>query len=327
MAGKSVRHLIAACLSLTLGCAVAAAQYAGPAVTSQTPAAGAPASAMKAQYANVKFQPGDMISIATYGAPELTTTAIGGVKLGAQGEIVLPYLGTVRLAGMTPSQVSLYLEKQLKEKEILVNPQVSVELVQSPTQVITVLGEVEKPAPIPAYSDLRLMDVISACGGFTPLASHAITIRRVGDPKPITVELGNDPSTSAASNIPLLPGDTVVIPKVGNVYVVGEVKTPQAIPLSSNTPVTVVRAISVSGGLLYAAALSKSMIIRTTPDHQRVEIMLDLKKVLDGKEKDVALASDDILYIPRNGFKSVISGGGPQQAVYAATSLGYILHP
>lgn len=328
-AGKNlVRALAVAGFGLIFGGTALLAQYAGPAVTTQSPHAGASAAAMTATYGEAKITPGDVISIATYGAPELTTIAAGasaGLKVGAQGEIVLPYLGTVRVAGLTPSEASLYLERELKEKGILVDPQVSVELQDSPTRVIAVLGEVQKPAPVPAFGQLRLMDVISACGGFTPLASHTITVRRPGDANPITVQLGTDPKTTDESNIPLMAGDTVIVPKVGNVYVVGQVKTPEAIPLSSNAPITVMRAISMSGGLKYGAALSKAMIVRTTPDHQQVQIMLDLKKVQDGKEKDVALASDDILYVPTNGFKAAIStGGAAQSAVYAAVELGYI---
>jgi polysaccharide export outer membrane protein len=233
-----------------------------------------------------------------------------GLKVGAQGEIVLPYLGVVKVAGLTPSEAALYLEKELKEKGILVDPQVTVSLVDSPTRVITVLGEVQKPSPVPAFGQLRLLDVISACGGFTPLASHAITVRRPGDAEPITVILGTDPKMTDEANIPLMAGDTVIVSKVGNVFVVGQVKTPSAIPLSSNAPITVMRAIAMAGGLNYGAALSRVVIIRKTPDDQHVEIQMDLKKVMHGKERDVALASDDVLLVPTNGFKAGMAVGG-----------------
>ena len=227
------------------------------------------------------------------------------------------------LAGMTPPELALYLDKELKEKGILVDPQVTVSLVGSPTRVITVLGEVQKPSPVPAYGQLRLLDVISACGGFTPLASHNITVRRPGDPNPITVILGTDPKTTDETNIPLIAGDTVIVPKVGNVFVIGQVKTPSAIPLSSNAPITVMRAIAMSGGLNFGAALSKVVIIRKTPSDQHVEIQVDLKKVMNGKERDVALASDDVLLVPTNGFKAGVAAGGSGVAVGATNALVY----
>lgn len=309
---------------MSIGAVAALGQFAGPAVSSNSQTAQAPASALNAIYANAKIEPGDIISIATYGAPELTTSTmtnvvtvattgngnVTGIKVGDQGEIVLPYLGVVKVGGMTAPEASVYLAKSLKDAGILVNPQVTVQLVDSPGRVITVVGEVQKPAPVPAVGHLRLLDVISACGGFTPLASHTVTVRRPGDPQPITVLLGNNPSSTDLSNIPLMAGDTVIVSKVGNVFVVGQVKNPEAIPLSSNMPITVLRAISMSGGVNFGAALSKVTIIRTTPNNRRVEISLDLKKVMNGKEKDIALASDDVLVVPTNGFKAGVGAAG-----------------
>ena len=228
---------------------------------------------------------------------------------------MLPYLGTVKLAGLTLSEASIYLSNALREGGFLVNPQVSVQLVDSPTRMIAVIGEVQRPAAIPAFEQLRLLDAISACGGFTAMASHTVTVRRPGDPDPIIVQLGTDPRAANESNIPLIAGDTVIVSRVGNVYVVGQVKTQSAIPLSSNTPITVMRVLAMSGGVNYGAALSKARIIRTTADNQHVEIMLDLKKIMYGKQQDVALVSDDILFIPSNTFKATVAAGGASVAV------------
>lgn len=117
-----------------------------------------------------------------------------------------------------------------------------------------------------------------------------------------------------------------MVPQVGNAYVVGDVWRPQAIPLANNAPLTVVQAISMSGGLKYGAALSKAMILRTTADRKQVEILFDLKKMMHGKEQDIALLSNDILYIPSNAFKAALSSGyGTQASINAAAvSLGYI---
>jgi polysaccharide export outer membrane protein len=316
----------------------AVAQFAGPAVGAPSTAPPASATAFQTQYNDVKIMPGDVIAIATYGAPELTTMTntttdapgssggggnVNGLKVGAQGEIALPYLGVVKVGGMTPSEAAAYLEKELKEKGILVDPQVTVSLVDSPTRVITVLGEVQKPSPVPAFGHLRLLDVIAACGGFTPLASHTITVRRPGEPVPYTVILGTDPKNTDETNIPLMAGDTVIVPKVGSVFVIGQVKTPSAIPLSSNAPITVMRAIAMSGGLNFGAALSKVVIIRKTADDQHVQIQMDLKKVMSGKERDVALASDDVLLVPTNGFKAATAVGGAGVATGITNGLIY----
>lgn len=334
--GKIGQAAAAACV-LVLGGHAALAQYAGPAMGTQAPGVSGPAAAMQLRYQALTIMPGDIVAIETVGLPELTTTTttspalpgaatnnpVQGIKVGAQGDVELAYLGTVHLAGLTPPQASEYLARDLKEKGILTDPQVAVQLVDSPTRVITVVGEVQKPQPVPAFGPIRLLDVISACGGFAPLASHTVTIRRRGYAEPITVVLGSDPKTSDATNIPLIAGDTVIVSEVGDVFVVGLVKNPQAIPLMSNQPMTVLRAISMSGGVIYGASTSKIMILRTLPNHRRVEIRLDLRKVMKGKEQDVALMSDDVLLVPRNGFKSGLSSGGVGLASAAATALIY----
>ena len=325
-----LRFLFLATGALSLGLP-AFTQYAGPAPSSPLRAASAPDSAINVEYADVKIAPGDVISIATYGAPELTTNAqtsagtiftpapeaIQGMKIGARGEVSLPYVGTVKLAGMTPAEASAYLKKALMDGGFMTDPQVTVQFVESPTRAITVIGEVLRPAPVPAFGELRLLDVISACGGFTPFASHTVTVRRRGLPDAITVELGTDPRTTDVSDIPLLPGDTVIVPKTGNIFVLGQVKTQSAIPLNSNLPITVLRAIAIAGGVNYGAALSKARIIRTTSDNQHVEIMLDLKKIMYGKQQDVALLSDDVLFVPSNAFKASVAAGGAAVAVQA----------
>jgi polysaccharide biosynthesis/export protein len=320
---------------LAFGIPASFGQYAGPAITSPSPEASAPPSAMNVNYSGFAIMPGDIISISTYGVGELTTTTpvgtgsitgnanpvVSGIKVSADGNIVLPYLGVVKVAGMTPAEAAKYLARELKQDGILVDPQVSVELVDSPTRVISVIGEVVKPEPIPAFGRIRLLDAISACGGFTPLASHVITVRRGADS--ITVHLGTNPQEADASDIPLLPGDTIIVPKVGDVYVVGDVKNQAAIPLSGNYPITVLRALAMAGGVQYGAALSKARIIRATADNQRVEVMLDLKKIMYGKQQDIALKSDDVLFIPSNAFKAAIQGGGAAVAAESLYGIAY----
>jgi polysaccharide export outer membrane protein len=335
MVSYDLRVLFLAASALSL-CAAAPAQYMGSAPAAAQRPSSAPESAMQVNYEDIKIAPGDVISISTYGVPELTTSgqtstgtiftpssgALQGVKVGATGEIVLPYLGTVKVAGLTISEATDYLKNALTAGGYLTDPQVSVGFVDSPTRAITVLGEVMRPAPVPAHGQIRLLDVISACGGFTPLASHTITVKRNGSADAMTIELGSDPAAAGTINIPLLPGDTVIVSKVGSVFVLGQVKTPSAIPLGYNSPITVLRAIALAGGVNYGAGLSKARIIRTNADSQHVEILLDLKKIMFGKQQDVALRSDDVLFIPSNAFKASIAAGGASvamQAFYSAS--------
>jgi polysaccharide export outer membrane protein len=323
--------MAAALAGLALTSFTASAQFAGASVAAPAMAADAPLSARQVALPEEEIVAGDVVSIMTLGAPELTAAApvamrgesgtgmASGVRVNGQGEITLPFLGTVKIAGMKPSQAAAYLRKALSEEGILSDPQVAVSIVDSPAHMIAVVGEVSKPMQVPAYGSFRLMDAISACGGFTPLASHTVTIHRRGDANPIVVELGVDAKAASIANIPLAGGDTVVVSKVGNIFVVGEVKNALSFPAASNAPMTVMRAITLAGGLKYSAALSKARIYRTNAANQRVQIDFDLKKLMQGKQQDVALASDDILFVPANTFKAIVAAGG----VGVAESLFY----
>jgi hypothetical protein len=66
------------------------------------------------------------------------------------------------------------------------------------------------------------------------------------------------------------------------------------------------------------------VIIRTLPNSQRVEISLNLKKIMNGKQKDVALASDDVLLVPANAFKAGLAGGGAAVAASSLYGVGYL---
>ncbi len=87
----------------------------------------------------------------------------------------------------------------------------------------------------------RLFDVLAAAGGLPQTAGHIITINRPGAPQPILIDLGTDPSRSAYSNVPIFAHDTVVVPRVGVVYLLGSFKAPTSVPLQQNTPMTLLK--------------------------------------------------------------------------------------
>ena len=308
-------------------------QFAGPAVGSQRAAAAVDAQLQTRAYSDTRIQPGDMLSIVVLGAPEMSATmtmgsnaaSVGmvgtqtgsGFRVDLKGNVQIPYLGRVAVAGKNPEDVVIDLEKELRVRGLMTDPEVTVSLIDSPSRMISVLGEVQHAMPVSATPTLRLMDAISYCGGFTTAASHVISIRRNGQSEAIRVDIGTDPNAVTLANIPLYPGDTILVPRVGNSYVLGEVKTPQAIPLAGNNPMTVMRAITIAGGLKYSAALSRVRIIRQTADNRKIELPLNLKKVMQGKEADPLLEADDVLYIPANLFKMAISNN----AAYSVTQM------
>ena len=116
------------------------------------------------------------------------------------------------------------------------NPQVSIQLIESPNEIVTVTGEMHGVFPVAGGK--RLYDVLSLAGGLPPTASHMVIINRPGIPEPIVVDLGTDPALSNLANVPIFPRDTIVISRVGVVYLLGAFKNQGAIPMQQNSPLT-----------------------------------------------------------------------------------------
>lgn len=108
-------------------------------------------------------------------------------------------------------------------------------------------------------------------------------------------------------NILVYPGDIVKVTRAGIVYVVGEVKKPGGFVLKTNEDISVLQALALAEGLTSVAAKGRARIIRTEEGGgERVEIPLDLGKILDGSQPDPTLQAKDIVFVPnsaaRRGF-------------------------
>jgi polysaccharide export outer membrane protein len=112
----------------------------------------------------------------------------------------------------------------------------------------------------------------------------------------------------AASNVALQPGDTVVVPKAGIVYVLGEVTRPGGYVLNSTGGITVLQVVAVAGGPTHVASAGKTRLLRRTENGFQ-EQRIDLKKLLRGKAHDVSVRNDDILFIPSSAIKTAMNAG------------------
>ncbi len=101
-------------------------------------------------------------------------------------------------------------------------------------------------------------------------------------------------------------GDTVIVPKAGQVYVVGDVVRPGEYLMDHDEQLTIVQALALAQGANRTALLKHSIIVRKT-DMGRTEIPVDVQKVLTMKSKDLALMDNDILFIPVSGAKRAVN--------------------
>jgi polysaccharide biosynthesis/export protein len=243
---------------------------------------------------------GDLLKVSVLGAPESDQE----VRVAADGNIFLNFVGAVPVAGLTTTQAQNVITKKLVAGGFFTDPQVSVFAKEYATQGVSVLGQVAKPGVYPLLGTRSLFDVLSLAGGTTEKAGKLVSITHRDDPqKPTTVALSNDAAESVHSNVEVFPGDTVVVSTAGVVYVVGDVVKPSGVTMG-NGGMTVLQAIAVAAGTSPTAALNKSKLIRTGPDGQRQEIPLALKDMLTSKAPDVRLQAEDIIFVPNSAAKT-----------------------
>lgn len=242
---------------------------------------------------------GDLLEVSVYGAADFAKQ----VRVADTGDISLPLIGAVHVAGLTIQQAEHLVEQRLSDGGFFTNPQVSVLEKEYATQGISVLGEVQKPGIYPLLGQHRLFDAVSAAGGLTPKAGNTIMVSRRNNPgEAQTVLLPPNQTFPPDINIPVFPGDTVVISKAGIVYVVGDVRMPGGFVME-NSRMSVLQAIAMAQGTNVTAKLDKTMLIRksTTGPEQTP---IPLKNILAAKAPDIPLQADDVVFVPRSAGKA-----------------------
>jgi len=247
---------------------------------------------------------GDVISIHLFSDSEYVPT----VRINNDGTVLLPLIGIIHLEGLSITQAEQLVAEKLVADGMYKDPQVTLQITEGPNAVATIIGETH--AIVPIVGSRHLFDVLSTAGGLPPTASHVITINRPGVDKPIVVDLGTDPMRSSLSNIPIFPGDTIVVSRIGVVYMSGSFVSPNGmISLNPYTPLTLTEATALSGGIKFEGRFSDLRIIRTVGDHRTVAVY-NIKRVLDGKDPDPILQPNDIVYLPPVPLKQLLSSGG-----------------
>jgi len=256
--------------------------------------------------------------VSVYNVPELETKS----RVGSNGDIYLPLIDYVHLAGLTVDEAQTVIEKRLSDGSFVKNPHVTLFVNESASQGINVLGEVTRPGVYPVVGDPHLFDIVSLAGGFTEKAgqSIAVTHRNQSD-KTVTVPLTRKLADTPANNIAVFPGDTIVVHKADVVYVVGDVGHPSGFLMDTEN-LTVLKAIALAGGTNRTAKLNGAKIIRKGASGM-IETPVELKKMLSAKAPDMPMQGDDILFVPSSSSKVVMSRT-VDVAVQAATAVGIV---
>jgi polysaccharide export outer membrane protein len=288
-----------------------------------------------------RIGPDDMLEITVFEAPELNHT----LRVSANGEISLQLLGEVRAEGLTPWQLELVLQELLR-RTYMKDPHVGVFVRELQSHPVSVVGAVKRPGVFQIRGTKTVLELLSMAEGLADEAGDTVLVMRGAsfpgasgrentDQKPqfdaaASQATGDAPrppqevageieevnlkrlleSDDPAFNIPVHPGDIVKVPRAGIVYVVGAVKKPGGFVLRSNENISVLQALALAEGLTRTALKSQARIIRTDQStDKRIEIPVDIGKILASKAPDPPLQSKDIIFVPDSSAKSAFYRG------------------
>jgi len=247
---------------------------------------------------------GDLVQVHIFGTTDYSPT----VRVSLDGSVQIPLGGVIQVAHMTLHQAADAIAERLESAGMYRDPQITLQLIESPNQIITVTGEAHGVINTTG-GQKHLYEVLAGAGGLPPTASHTVTIERPGLDEPIVIDLGSDPAHSAQANVPVFPHDTIVVSRVGVVYLLGAFRTQGAIPLQQNSPLTLMQATSIAGGDLFEGKYDDLRIVRTVGLERKV-VRVDVAKVVKGKDPDPVLQPDDIVFLPSSTIKAALKNGG-----------------
>lgn len=288
-----------------------------PRAGAQTTAAGAPAGPMNLPSVpdDYRIGQGDVILVSVADAPEFS----GKFRVTDSGFIQVPGIPEpIHAEGQTPFELSSTITENFVAAKQLRSPKVSVFVDEYHGRTITVLGAVAKPGVYPLERKTTVVEALSMANGLLPNAGTTVTIVR----GPASAETAGQPVGSVqildmnrllkgndlSANVEVQKGDIVSVSNAGVVYVVGAVVKPGGFVLPDPASgMSVVQALAMAEGFDKTAASHRGLILRaSTSSTARQMVPVDVAQLMSGKETDVLLAPNDILYIPESGAKKTL---------------------
>jgi polysaccharide export outer membrane protein len=244
----------------------------------------------------------DLLDIRVYENEKLN----GEHRVSENGTINVPLLGDVPVTGKTAIEIGQALKKLLEEK-YMQRASVDVQVLEFRSHPISVIGAVKTPGPLGFSGRWTLIEALTAAGGLTEGHGSVAYVMRRGDnglTDQVTIDLDDllvrgDPRV----NIPIFANDLINVPATVEVtvYCLGEVQKPGALAFKSNERITLLAAIAHAGGLTDRAS-SKVLIKRAARTEGPLELTVDYKKILAGKESDVELRQGDVIVVKESFF-------------------------
>jgi polysaccharide export outer membrane protein len=274
-----------------------------------------------AQQESLLIGQGDLIQVSVMDTPEMEQQ----VRVTDDGNVPLAYVGSIHVAGQTPGTAANMIQEALMEKKVMRKPQVTVRMMELATQDVSILGQVHTPGTYSITTPQTILKVLSLAGGLTDSADRNVTVKRNRSGEQLRYYVSNNSEQALSDVVMVYPGDTILVARAPMVYVMGDVGRPGGYVIATNDQrLSVMQAIAMAGSASKTAVQSRVRLIRTT-EHGEVELPVHLDAIQKGKQPDMMLQPDDILYVPFSWMKNVAIGSSSIGAATAGAAV-YLVH-
>jgi polysaccharide biosynthesis/export protein len=318
-------RIIRFCLWVTLSVftiSIASAQQTGVGkAPPEVPAVASPSSGSSSTGVvddRYRIGPADVLDIRVFNKPQFSRDS---VRVDGRGMIRMPLIKReIQAACLTEAELASELDTLYLE--YLRNPQVDVFIKDYQSEPVAVLGAVRSPSRFQLQRRVRLLELLSHAGGPNDNAGGSIQIvhsatafscetsgQTDSDGGAVSIldsyKLSETMKGDEKANPYVRSGDVISVSEAEQAFVVGNVIRPATIPLKE--PITVSRAIAMSGGVMPDTKSDRVRIVRQLPGStSKKEIFVNLKAIDKEKAEDIVLLSGDIVDVPASGSKRLL---------------------
>ena len=267
--------------------------------------------------------PGDVIEVSV---PQVKELAFVTTRVAGDGTISLPLLGTFRAGGH--SEESVRQEIRTRLGAIMYDPQVTVFVREYKSRKVSVIGSVPQPGLYePATPTDTIFDMLAQARGPSPDAARTVVFipnqgRSSADASATAVDLESllrnvDPivfnlrdmdaaMSEVVMSLPVRPGDVIMIPEAGSVFIQGWVAKPGYYKISHD--LSMLSVVAAAGGAMFPADMAAARLIRSEASGDRKIFDVDLQSVARGLKPDVYVQNGDVIEIGATPPKLVAYG-------------------
>jgi polysaccharide biosynthesis/export protein len=221
------------------------------------------------QFAQAEYKIGanDVLRITVVGYDELRAET----RVSEDGRISFPMIGEVPVIGKSNFEVEHDIASMLAKGGFIIDPQVTVTVIEFKSQQVSVLGQINKPGRYILEPSTTLVDIIAMAGGINNLGDPKVILTRKDEAGNLTkheidmrqiLETAND-----VKPFKIEKNDIIYVPKAPLFYIYGEVQRPGGFTIEPQ--LTVAQAISLGGGLTLRGT-ERGIIIKRTQKNGKI---------------------------------------------------------